>query len=186
MFFKKYSVKFRGEEFIGNTVEGIARSISKSKGVPVEEIVLYVQNNMKLRQPKLKEPNYNLKGRRKISLTEAIHGATSAMKQVGGDSVDHSEILRRASICQVCPKRSEISGCASCGFGSKLVQFVNRIKKSFGGGVEIPNNLSREFCGVCECSLGMMLPAPKEHFHISTITDSERPDACWVRKLYSK
>jgi hypothetical protein len=181
MFFKKYSVKFRGEEFIGNTVEGIARSISKSKNVPMQEIVLYVQNNMKLRKPKIKEPNFNLRGQRKISLTEAIHGATSAMKQIGGDSVDHQEIMRRAAICQSCPKRSEISGCASCGFGSKLVQFVNKIKKSFGGGVEIPNNLSREFCGVCQCSLGMMLPAPLDHFHSSTIEDPNRPDKCWLK-----
>jgi hypothetical protein len=182
MLFKKYSVKFRGEEFIGNTVEGIARSISKSKGIPVSEIILYVQDNMKLRKSKISEPNFNIKGRRKVSLTEAAHGAASAMKQIGGDSVDPQEILRRSAICQSCPKRSNISGCSSCEVGGKLMQFVNKIKKSFGTPVDIPNNLSREFCGVCECSLGMMIPAPLNHFHTSTIEDKNRPKFCWLKK----
>jgi len=181
----KYRFRYNGEWIYGNSIDSIARSISNSNSsISYAVAVTMVSKNIapvhKSNVDQVISPANKVT--KKLSIKDAVAGATSALKQIGGDTIPQEEINRRAIICSSCPKLSEISGCKSCGFGGKIVKLVNNVKQVFGFGVKIPNGLGSHFCDCCNCSLAMMLPANLIDFNESTRNDKTRPDSCWLKK----
>lgn len=179
----KYKFFHLGDWYYGNSVDEIAKNIGMpfAKAVPIVNKGIIAINRVALDQ-KIGTGNIT----KKVTLSEMVAGATSALKQIVGTHETQEVINRRAIICSACPKKAETSGCKSCGEGGRLVKFVNNVKKGFGGGVEIPNDLGKLFCSICDCSLAMMLPAKIEDFKESTINNKNRPAECWLKKEYEE
>lgn len=178
----KYRFFYKSQEYLGNSVDAIARAISRETKMSFTEAVVLVNKSI-IPTVVGKPKEFNPESRHKITLSEAWTGAKSILKQeLGGDTVSQEQIMKRSAVCSGCPKRSEISGCTSCGFASKLKRWSNSLKKLFGGGYTIPNNLEKHFCSVCECALAGMLPAHISHFKPSEIVNVDRPNFCWMKK----
>jgi len=179
----KYRFHYKGEWIYGNSIDAIANSISRDGERSFASAVTLVSKNMIPVYGEVKDQVIPAsKNTKKVGIKEASAGAMSALKQIGGGTVPQEEINRRAIICSGCPKISDISGCRSCGFGGKLVKFVNNIKQAFGFGIKIPNDLSSKFCDCCDCSLGMMIPANLIDFQDKTRNDETRPERCWLKR----
>lgn len=180
----KYRFHHKGEWIYGNSIDAIASSISRDGEMSFASAVTLVSRNMvPVHKSEVKDQVIPAsKNTKALTLKEVSSGATAALKQIGGDTVPQLEIDRRAIICTGCPKLVPISGCKSCGFGGKLVKFINNVKRAFGGGVKIPNDLGSKYCDCCGCSLGMMLPANLIDFTDKTRNDETRPERCWLKR----
>lgn len=182
----KYRYFYASDTLYGNSIDSIANALvkaSKNTNSPYSftSAVVEVTRNMVPVHRSIIEQTLPKKAKKEApSLQEIAAGATAALKQIGGICEDQAVINRRAIICSVCPKKKDTSGCGPCGFAGKVKSFVNGVKKMFGGGHTIPNELDKSFCDVCDCSLAMMLPAKLTDFKSSTINDPERPKTCWI------
>jgi hypothetical protein len=182
----KYRYFYNGDTLYGNTIDDVANSLvkaSKNTSSPYSfsSAVVEVSKRMIPIHKSLVEQSFPKKVKSEApSLQEIAAGATSALKQIGGICEDQAVINRRAIICSACPKKSDTSGCGPCGFAGKVKNFVNSVKKMFGGGHTIPNELDKSYCECCDCSLAMMLPAQLKDFKEKTINDPERPKTCWI------
>lgn len=181
----KYKVSYNGTVYQGNSIDAIAGYITKDfPEVSFSEAVRYV-NTVIIPVTRGASKEVTLKerqGNSKVTLSDIMSGAKSALKQIVGDTVKQDEINRRANICLNCPMKSEVSLCIPCGQGSKLLSFVRSIKKWWSKSHKIPHDLDHNYCSVCNCSLGMMLPAPIEHFTDKERTNRDRPKFCWVKQ----
>lgn len=184
----KYRYFYNGDTLFGNSIDDVANSLvkaSKNTSSPYSfsSAVVEVSKRMVPVHKNLVEQSFPKKVKSEApSLQEIAAGATSALKQIGGICEDQTVINRRAIVCSACPKKKDTSGCGPCGFAGKVKSFVNGVKKLFGGGHTIPNQLDKSYCDVCDCSLAMMLPAQLVDFKLSTINDPERPKTCWIVK----
>lgn len=112
-----------------------------------------------------------------VGFTMNLTGATSALKAfthaTRGKTVDEIELLRRHSICLGCPMLHQKSG-AETQASAILGSLANRHK--------VPRDVSKKMCGVCKCSMLLLLPALPEDLHKDTHEEDEaRPANCWVR-----
>lgn len=87
-----------------------------------------------------------------------------------GDTVSEEEIMRRAAICKVCPKRKKTTGVRSR-ISRQLGIIANRNK--------VPDELRNYSCGVCDCSLMLLAPSVEGHAD-SDEQLADRPDTCWM------
>ncbi len=178
----KYRITYRNEQFLGNDLAAIAKSISKSKGIDIEEANKIVNKLATKLVPKIAK-DFNPQIKTKISFKEAVHGASSILKTTIGSRVDQSEINSRAIKCTNCPKLELVSNCMSCGFSGIFKKWMNGMAKIFGAGYTIPNGLENKYCGVCQCSLGALLPAKIEDFKQEEESKNKsRPDFCWIKR----
>ena len=176
---KRLYVIFDGDKIMGDSPNAIASRIASYSSLTQEQALEYVTKALRREGGKPSSYQAPAPRRKKLGLSEYVSGAEAVVKVSTGASVDQLEINRRAGICQGCDKRTEIPGCMGCGFAGKLTSMVNKIKTFFGAGFEIPSNLAKNGCGVCDCSLAVMLPAKTSAF--KNTQDSERPDHCWVK-----
>lgn len=105
-------------------------------------------------------------------------GAIAAMKAYReakkGNTVDQQTVRDRARICKGCPKRRIVAN-ATTAVSKLLGRMANKHR--------VPDDVSRYSCGVCGCSLMLLLPAQKEHLHKDSPEEAaERPEHCWVPK----
>lgn len=179
----KYRYFNRGEWLYGNSIDSIANAVSRQNGISFSQAVTIVSSQMVPVAKQVVEQSFKAKPNQGagLKLQEISAGAMSAMHQISGSTESQSVINRRAIACSACSNKSTVSGCMSCGFGSKLVSWANGVKKMFGLGHTIPNDLDKQYCLSCSCSLAMMLPAKLSDFKKSTITDPSRPDKCWLK-----
>lgn len=92
-----------------------------------------------------------------------------------GNVVEPLEAARRAGICQLCPKRVLLRG-AKSGVSQMLGIIANKHR--------VPNELSGFMCGVCGCSLLLLIPATKGDLHVDTPEESaQRPEECWIKQI---
>ena len=184
----KYRYFYNGDTLYGNNIDEVAKALVKaskntSSQYSFSSAVVEVQRSMVPVHKSLVEQKLPKKSKKESpSLQEIAAGATSALKQIGGVCESQIVINRRAIICSACPKKSDTSGCGPCGFAGRVKTFVNGVKKLFGGGHTIPNELDKSYCDCCDCSLAMMLPAQIKDFKTSTVNDPERPKTCWIVK----
>jgi|SRR6478609_10211164 len=121
--------------------------------------------------------------KKRISLKDAFSGALAALNYIAGKSVSVDEMNRRASICEKCPLRSRISGCTSCGAGRAMTNLANEIRVKKGTQAPIPSSIKDSFCGICSCSLSLMVVTGIEDFYSETSEkNNRRPDVCWLKK----
>lgn len=178
----KYKITYNGEQFLGNDFASIAKSISRSKGITLEEANIIVNKLATKLVPKVAK-DFNPVAKKSISFREAVSGASSILKTTLGVRVDQNEINSRAAKCTNCPKLDTVSDCTSCGFSGKFKKWMNGMARVFGKGYIIPNNLENKFCSVCKCSLGAILPARIEDFNKEEESKNKsRPDFCWIKR----
>lgn len=122
------------------------------------------------RQSKVKQKNG------KVTFSDAVNGAKALLRHATSNSVEYAEISRRSRICMKCPLRSQISMCGACGTAGKIANFITKFKQSIGVKASVDAEIQHSYCGVCSCSLGLMVVSHISSFH----PDSGRPDECWL------
>lgn len=181
---RRFAVRYKGEKYLGDSYEAIAFRIAKSHCIDYSEAFEIAKNG----QPNKESPNTSnsfITGKsfqrsKAKGLSDYVKGATALVSVARGQTVPQEETNRRAIICSKCPRLEQIPGCMGCGLAGRIANAVKNIKKLFGKGFVIPNNLETKGCGVCGCALSVMLPAKIELF--SDKDQAERPDNCWVKK----
>ena len=113
----------------------------------------------------------------KVTFSDAVNGARALLRYASGETVPHEEIYRRSRICLQCPLRSTISMCGACGTAGKIANFITKFKQGLGVKSSIDSDIQHSYCGVCSCSLGLMVVSSMKSFHLEK---SGRPDACWL------
>lgn len=111
-------------------------------------------------------------------MTLNLQGAVSALKAYQqarkGDVESPATIKVRADVCFSCPKRRITRGVSKASEMLGILANRNRV----------PNAVASYSCGVCSCSLMLLLPATKEDIHKDTPEEAkERPDNCWIKQL---
>lgn len=122
------------------------------------------------------------KQKKNLTLAEAVKGALAVLRSIRQDTcASNNEIQRRAAICAVCPLKTRVSDCMSCGAGAKVTTLANKIQASFGNKIKIPKNIIKDYCSVCGCSLATMVVtkysdlSPESPQKVAT-----RPAFCWL------
>ena len=107
--------------------------------------------------------------------TQGAIAAISAFKEaLSGHVVSPEEIVRRAGICTPCPKRKNDTG-VKTGISRLLGNLANKHR--------LPEEIKGKSCGVCGCSLMLLLPATEKDLHVDNEKESrERPESCWVKQ----
>lgn len=112
-----------------------------------------------------------------ISIRDATAAVKAALQARGGKVVEAAELKRRADICVKCPMRKFVSMQPTDQISRVMGMMVNRHR--------VPNSLASYKCGVCGCSLMMLLPALPEDLHKDSPEQAElrqsRAPSCWVR-----
>lgn len=175
------TVFYKKEQFIGQTDEDLVRSIVVKFGIKRNIAQEYVKNFSRDRSAVSSE-ELKKQEKRNLSLQDVVNGAFAVLSVSAGNIVSQEEIDRRASICEGCDNKDSVSGCYSCGFGKRVVNFVNKFKKSIKSEFNIPNNLEKKFCKTCGCSMVVMLPSKMSAFNEKTEMNNSRPDKCWIKK----
>lgn len=123
------------------------------------------------------------KNKQKVSFKEALQAGKASLKIITGQIVSQKEIGRRWEICDKCPAKTETKECFSCNRAKFLAQITHEIKGIFGTEVKFPGESKKFSCGVCGCSLAMLLPTKTSDLHEDTPQQKElRPDFCWMSK----
>jgi hypothetical protein len=121
--------------------------------------------------------------KKKLALRDVVAGANAVIRYMGGSSVSNDEIIRRSFICEGCPLIEKIGGCGPCGAAGKISSFVNNVRQKMGISIAIPNQTKNSYCGICGCSLALLVVTRKENFHKeSSEENSKRPDRCWLKE----
>ncbi len=120
--------------------------------------------------------------KKKISLTDAIHGAKALLKYTSGKSVSNQEIERRSAICAKCTLMDRIGGCRSCGAAGAVAKFINTIRVSMKVQMQIPSEVRENYCGHCQCALALMVVTDLKDFREEDKAENaKRPDYCWLK-----
>lgn len=111
-----------------------------------------------------------------ISIRDATAAVNAALKARGGKVVDAAELKRRADICLKCPMRRFVSMQPADQLSRVMGMMVNRHR--------VPASVASYKCGVCGCSLMMLLPALPEDLHKDNPEQAElrrsSAPSCWV------
>jgi hypothetical protein len=105
------------------------------------------------------------------------NGAIAAMKAfkeaMDGNVVTAEELLRRQRICNRCPKKRRDVGVKTA---------ISRMIGNIANKHRVPEEVKGFSCGVCGCSLMLLLPATKKDLHVDNAEEAkERPDSCWIK-----
>lgn len=175
----KYSIGYGG---------ALKRFSGSNKEVLLSEVVqFHRENNINfnvedLRRSIDRQSNI-ITRKKKLTLSEAIHGAKAVLKYTSGKNAGEAEIARRASICSQCPIKDEIGGCRSCGAAGAFAKFVNTVRTSMKLEAPIPSEIRELYCGHCKCSLALIVVTKMDGFYEeSPEENSKRPDMCWLKK----
>lgn len=118
----------------------------------------------------------------KVTFQSAISGAMAVIRYTTGSSVSTAEMIRRSDICARCPMLSQISTCMACGGAGKIARFINGIRAAKKVESSIPSEVKASYCGVCSCSLALMVVTKIKDFHTESEAENRRrPDVCWLK-----
>jgi hypothetical protein len=169
---KGNAITIYGKDLNDLTVNVINWRQHNSEKGPIEYNQVYNQvRSQNLHQPEVKITKHK-KTRSIKSFHETLNGAKALVKVSLGQHVSQTEFDRRAEICSSCPKLSLTSDCIGCGAAGRIANNVRKLSSEFGKTYNIPSNkygpITRQYCGVCECSLALMLMAKIGQFSEST------------------
>lgn len=92
-----------------------------------------------------------------------------------GNTVSDREFARRMSVCKTCPKLRRTSG---------LTGRVSQILGSLSIKHKVPREMSSSSCGVCGCSLLLLVPALPQNLHSDSPEEAlKRPSTCWMKTV---
>lgn len=105
-------------------------------------------------------------------ITAALKAYAEATR---GNTVSDREFARRMSVCKTCPKLRRTSG---------LTGRVSQILGSLSIKHRVPREMSSSSCGVCGCSLLLLVPALPKNLHEDSPEEAQkRPNACWMKAV---
>lgn len=111
-----------------------------------------------------------------FSIINATAAVTAFREARDGNVVDPETAQRRANICETCPMRERVRVHPSDQASRILGMQANKHR--------VPDALKSYKCGVCGCSLLLLIPAMPEHIHKDTPAEAkvraERAPMCWV------
>jgi hypothetical protein len=170
---------------VGGTLKKFS---SESKNLIMSDVMTYFkENNINFNmkdlssQIDLQSRPFN-KSKKTITLAEAATGAMAVIKYGAGSSVSDNELLRRSAICEACPMADRIGGCQSCGAAGAIAKFANNIRSKLRMQSAIPNSVKSSYCGICGCSLALMVVTKIDNFKEESPTENQkRPDNCWLK-----
>jgi len=118
----------------------------------------------------------------KVTFADAIHGVTAMIKYASRPGSSNQEIVRRSDICATCPQRSDIAKCGPCGTMRKITTWVNSIRAKKKVEAPIPSEVKYSYCGICDCSLALMVVTKIEDFYEENSSKNAlRPTRCWLK-----
>ena len=92
-----------------------------------------------------------------------------------GKVVAPEEVRRRHGVCIKCPKRVRVG---------RDVSTISKFLGMLANRHRVPKDVSGSKCGVCGCSLMLLLPAAKEDLHVDSEEEAKkRPETCWTKIL---
>ena len=111
----------------------------------------------------------------KITPKGAFAAIAAFKEAVQGNTVSDTEVSRRLAICARCPMLRNVSGVSGA---------VSRVLGVVANRHRVPAVFSNRSCGVCGCSLLLLVPAAKEDLHVDSPEESrKRPSKCWMKTL---
>ncbi len=193
----KYSVIEGGKrmEFISSNIEELALRVykhrSRNSGYTLDQARADVVHQLKFSGQKDVTPAHLIKPkneklavpkRNKISLHDAFKAANAFLKLVKDDIVSQAEIDRRTRICLSCPKLEMASNCMACGGSRIATNLLNAAKRALGSDIQFDRAIKTRYCGVCGCSLSLLIPTKLQHFKKDTPDKAaSRPNICWAK-----
>lgn len=174
----KFDVEHDGKLY---TITGDSKDLVFTKAK-----IFFNKNNIKFTDAQIKGriTNYVKPSKsKKLTFNDIIVGAGAILRYASGNAASAQEVKRRSEICKSCPMRDRTTGCAACGFSRKVANFINKIRSEKKAEVEIEATLRDSYCGVCNCSIPMMLLTRYEDFYVEPAHKNQlRPDACWLKQ----
>jgi hypothetical protein len=109
-----------------------------------------------------------------LTPSDIIAAANAFKDAIKGDVVDGPTIASRTRICIKCSKRRKSSG---------LSTLVSKILGDLANRHRVNKEISNYSCGVCKCSLMLLIPATEKDQHKDSPEEaSRRPLTCWLKK----
>lgn len=109
----------------------------------------------------------------RIRIQDAQAAVKAFREAVRGNVVPDDEILRRVEVCKACPKRR-----LNQGFPTRVSQVLGALSSKY----RVHPDMRDYSCGVCGCSLLLLLPATAENLHRDSEAErAARPAKCWLK-----
>lgn len=111
----------------------------------------------------------------KLTLQGAFGAAKAAAAAIQGKVEPASVIMERAAVCLSCPRRVRTTGVSKV---SQRLAELSRLNNA-------DKNISDFSCGICGCSLLLLLSAVPANIHKdSELEERQRKRTnCWINKL---
>jgi hypothetical protein len=104
---------------------------------------------------------------------DAIAALKAFQDAIKGSVVSATEVSNREAICATCPMRRRATG-----IPAKLSQTLGIIANRH----RVSNSIKDYKCGVCGCSLMLIIPATDENQHVDSPEEAkQRPALCWLK-----
>lgn len=171
--------------FYGDSAEEIAEKIyARTDGnESLEEISKRITSRLQGFELPVSKPQSQPKGRRSISLADAMKAAQAVVKMASGDHVSRDEYSRRVTICTGCNNKSKVSDCMGCGASGKLTNFMMKVRSLLRLSYKTDSKINSQFCYSCGCSLALLLVTKvKNYKYESDEENKKRPSTCWLRR----
>lgn len=85
--------------------------------------------------------------------------------------VSLEQLEKRARVCRMCKFKQKTRGTSRV---SQVLGFLSQKNM-------VPDDISKYSCGICKCSLLLLLPAKTENLHKDSPEEAERrPGFCWM------
>lgn len=111
-----------------------------------------------------------------ISLKDAAAAAKAFVQAGRGKVVSDESIRQRTTLCMGCPKRRKVK--------VRPAEQASRILGMMANKNRVRKEIKDYKCGVCKCSLMLLLPALPEHLHDDSPAQAKSRAAeapqCWI------
>lgn len=111
----------------------------------------------------------------KLTLQGALGAAKAAAAAIQGNVEPASVVLSRAEVCLKCPRRIRTTGVSRV---SQRLAELSRLNNA-------DKNISDFSCGICGCSLLLLLSAIPANIHKDSPMEQRQRQKtnCWINKL---
>lgn len=189
LYYYQLTKKGTTKKIPGKDIHHLADAVSrwrKSNGFGNSDYNI-IYNELKVTHPKedlsLKGIAKGISKIRQVTVSNAWDALKASTKIVKGEVASQKEIDRRSEICLKCPMAVETSDCRSCSgtWSTTLAQLTDEVRNKTGVNFRISDTLKAKFCGVCGCTLMMLIASLKKNLHKDDEKQkSLRPEECWM------
>jgi hypothetical protein len=106
---------------------------------------------------------------------DSIAAIKAFQHALSGKVVSPEEVRARHNVCVKCPQRVRVG---------RDISAVSKFLGMLANRHRVPQEVKGFKCGVCGCSLMLLLPATKDDLHVDTEKEAAvRPKTCWIKNL---